>query len=118
MVKSRIPAAATSVVQGVNSFLGFELGHGVGNPLLEVVLEPHLYTMRKPDGFAFEQLGGRGPGAALELSSRSRQVATTHEHAAMASSVKVQVAVEVSEGELFPAGVLLIMQHRLRLYAS
>ena len=116
MVNSRIPIAATSIVQGVHSFSGFQLGHGVGDPLLQVIVEPGLYTMRKPDGFSFEQRGGRGPQGAFEFSSRSHQVTTTSEHAAMASSVKLQVAVELRDGELFPFGKLLIDLLHDRLY--
>jgi hypothetical protein len=92
-------------VQGVYAF---EFRHGMADPLLEVVSEPRLYTICKPDGFSFEERGGRPIRGALEVLSTFLQVFTTNEHAQIAITVKLQVAVDVSEGELFPAAVFLI----------
>ena len=106
---SQKAAGASTRVERIDSLFNFEFPHGVGNPLLQVVFEPALYTIRKPDGFSLEQRGGRGPGSALkDSSSNCFQVATTHEIAQILNSVKLQVAVDVSGAELVPAGELFI----------
>jgi len=90
-------AAEIKTILAIDSLFGFELGHGAGDPLLEVVLEPGLYTICKPDGFSLEECVGRRPGGALKDSfSNSLQMFTTHEIAQILNSVKPQVAVEVS----------------------
>ena len=70
--------------------------------MLEVITEPRLNTIRKPDGLAGEELGGRRPsGAAFEFSFTNRlQVLISNEQAQLASSVKLQVAVDGSDGKL------------------
>jgi hypothetical protein len=85
------------------------LSHGTGDPLLEVIAEPRLNTIRKADGLAGEELIGRRPsgGAAIFSFTNPLQVLITHEQAQMANSVKPQVAVDGSEGKL-RAGELII----------
>jgi len=105
----KIPRALSASVERIDSLFAFELGHRAGDPLLQVVFEPGLYTIRKPDGFSLEQFGGRRPGGAHKDSfSSCRQVFTTHEIAKILNTVKLQVAVEVSGAELVPVGELLI----------
>jgi hypothetical protein len=98
-------SAPPAAVQGIDAFFGFQLPHGVGDPLLDVIAEPRLNTIRKPDGLAGEELGGRRPTcSAFEFSfTNPLQVFITNEQAQMPNSVKLQVAVDGSEGKL-PAG--------------
>jgi hypothetical protein len=107
VVHPRIPAAGASEVEGVYAFFGFQFRHGVADPLLEVVAEPHLYTICKPDGFSFDKFGRRPVRGALEVLSSFRQVFTTYEHAQIAITVKLQVAVVEfvhSQQETAPSG--------------
>jgi hypothetical protein len=70
-------------------------------------LKSRRYTIRNPDGLAvaFEPFGGRWPGSNAEFSlANPLQVPATYEQADRASSVKLQVTVEGSDGELV-AGV-------------
>ena len=81
----------------------------MADPLLEVVAEPRLHTICKPDGFSFEQFGRRPGGGADEPCQTCSQMYTTYEHAQIAISVKLQVEVDVNdESERFPAAVFLI----------
>ena len=80
----------------------------MADPLLEVIAEPRLNTICKPDGFSFDEFARRPGGGADKPFSNFLQVFTTNEHAQKAISVKLQVAVDVSEGERFPAGIFLI----------
>jgi hypothetical protein len=90
-----------AIVEGIDSFFSFELSHGTGDPLLEVIAEPRLNTICNPDGFAEEADGRRPSGGAFIFSFTSRlQVFTTYEEAQMANSVKPQVTVGGSEGKL------------------
>ena len=69
--------------------------------MLQVIPEPRLYTIRKPDGLAGEEPGGRRPTSrALEFSfPNTLQVLITYEQAQIASAVKLQVTVDGNEGK-------------------
>ena len=100
----------TPEVQRINAFSAFDLGHGVVDPLLEIIAKPRLYTVCEPDGPAIEEFRFGGPyfalvggDAALRPEDRF-QVAATNEHAQMPKAVKPQVAIDVEDGELREAG--------------
>jgi len=95
------------MVEGIDSFFGFQFSHGAVDPLFEVVAEPRLNTIRKPDrpAVSCEELGGRRPSSTLEFSlPNPRQTPTTYEPAHRASAVKLQVTVDGSEGNVADQG--------------
>jgi hypothetical protein len=106
------------LVQGIYSVFGFEFSHGVGDPLLQVIGEPRLYTIRKPDRVTLPEGAGRRPVGALEDARASfLQVFPTNKLAQILSSVKLQVQVDVSERELFlfPIASIDYIHHLLHL---
>ena len=71
---------------------------------MQIESEPRLYTIRNPDRVLVDGSVGRPvlPDISSDSSSFHNrfQVATLNEHAQMPSAVKLQVTVDVSEGDL------------------
>jgi hypothetical protein len=94
------------VIETIDAFFSFKFSHPLFNPLLDVVAEPGLNVISKPDGPRLEELWGSGPddGSGIHKSSRAFLSAlyketTASEKAEIAIAIKPNVWADVSCGE-------------------
>jgi hypothetical protein len=58
MIRTKSPP----LLEGIDSFFGFQLAHALVDPLLEAIAEPPLEIIRNPDRCSSEESGNGRPG--------------------------------------------------------